>query len=320
MKRKILFTGLFLLLPVFFHLANAGEDPSCSECKSFQNATPAAIAGLSGVIRKINPAIDTTTCSRNIDTQHQLAPAQGCQYQVKWADLHRGMTRQQMQNEVVKNLQEESGNLGGGKFEFKFKDGSSRKVNIFRSAFLGAGDQGRRCLAELMKHHGVKHVVNMYTPEKGAFRDAKTRWEPAEKKIAQQHNASYQTFDAFDYRHVDDVADPGVKLRKGDVALTKRFEQIDKIFGSIIGQVKLSKAGADSKDISILIHCMGGMHRTGIMFGLLRKCINGEKLDAIIDEAGCHMAKSPGNKGGFKPEVVNVIRKYDCKRIKALTE
>jgi protein tyrosine/serine phosphatase len=62
------------------------------------------------------------------------------------------------------------------------------------------------------------------------------------------------------------------------------------------------------------MHCYGGQHRTGIIFGIIQKCLNRIPIDEVIAEYRCHTAyESPEHPGGAKPENERAIREFPCK-------
>ena len=64
---------------------------------------------------------------------------------------------------------------------------------------------------------------------------------------------------------------------------------------------------------NVYFHCGGGMHRSGMIFGILRRCINNDPMDVIEAEYKRHTAyRSPEKPGGFEPLNLRFIREFDC--------
>jgi hypothetical protein len=80
----------------------------------------------------------------------------------------------------------------------------------------------------------------------------------------------------------------------------------------IIREHILGSAGGSHRG-NLYVHCGGGMHRTGVIMGILEKCINGASLEALEANyryhAGYQDAEHPG---GYEPSTVRFIREFDC--------
>jgi hypothetical protein len=59
----------------------------------------------------------------------------------------------------------------------------------------------------------------------------------------------------------------------------------------------------------IYLHCFGGIHKTGLLFGVIQKCINKLPIDTVIEEYRCHASYQ-------SPHAVGSSRKYDEDRLK----
>ena len=64
---------------------------------------------------------------------------------------------------------------------------------------------------------------------------------------------------------------------------------------------------------SVYIHCYGGHHRTGVVYGILQKCIGGLPVEKVIEEYRCHIGyESEDRRGGQHPDNETVIREFPC--------
>lgn len=62
----------------------------------------------------------------------------------------------------------------------------------------------------------------------------------------------------------------------------------------------------------ILLHCAGGMHRTGIIYALIRRHVNDDPIEDIIDDYKRHVDwKSDDQPGGFEALNVRFIKEFD---------
>ena len=60
------------------------------------------------------------------------------------------------------------------------------------------------------------------------------------------------------------------------------------------------------------IHCGGGMHRTGIVIGVLQRVINQMPMEAIAAEYRYHVSYKSGEQpGGFEQGNLDFIRDFD---------
>src|SRR5207244_9516797 len=64
---------------------------------------------------------------------------------------------------------------------------------------------------------------------------------------------------------------------------------------------------------NIHVHCGGGMHRTGMIIGILERCVNHEPPDVIDAHYKHHVAwHSDAQPGGYEPGNLQLIRDFDC--------
>ena len=70
-----------------------------------------------------------------------------------------------------------------------------------------------------------------------------------------------------------------------------------------------------------LYHSSGGMHRSGMLFGVLRRCVNGDSMAQIEREYRRHVAYSSEQQpGGFESLNLRFIREFDCRLLKLKSE
>ena len=227
---------------------------------------------------------------------------------------------------VVLNVAETS-NMGAAKFRFP-----SGIKTVYRSSFLsgkifsgkipydkiqkGTFPEGkvkgkaRQCLQHLVEKANIRQIVNLYD---GSFKSkyVLSYWEKnnflRSTKNKQGSFGHYTQIKDFDY----DLEERGAERIYNDVI-------------AIIAQIASVPGNA-------LVHCYGGMHRTGIVFGVMQKCLNGPKnksqnkkfVKEVVDkEYKCHTDyQTPKKKGGYHQENMTVIENFPCDRLyKKLTK
>jgi len=66
-------------------------------------------------------------------------------------------------------------------------------------------------------------------------------------------------------------------------------------------------------DGNVLIHCLGGEHKTEMVFEIMQKCFNKIDMDNITKRYKCHTGwENKTNKGGFRENNVDFIRNFPC--------
>ena len=68
----------------------------------------------------------------------------------------------------------------------------------------------------------------------------------------------------------------------------------------------------------ILIHCAGGMHRTGMIYGIIRRYVNDDPIDEIVADYKRHVDwKAEGAVGGYEELNVRFIKEFDLSLLDA---
>jgi hypothetical protein len=66
-------------------------------------------------------------------------------------------------------------------------------------------------------------------------------------------------------------------------------------------------------DGNVLIHCLGGEHKTELVFEVMQKCLNKVDTDNIVQRYKCHTGwVNIANPGGFRENNVNFILDFPC--------
>ena len=159
--------------------------------------------------------------------------------------------------------------------------------HVYRSAMLAYSPE---TIKELMEERGVKtiiHLSNKKTVDQKA-------WTAQEKEIffklgGKQKN--YIHILDFDY-----IFNDNDELAGGQKKVAEIIRKIEQAEGNVV------------------IHCLGGEHKTELIFEVMQKCYNGVGIENITERYKCHTAFSndPKKKTGYKQNNVDFIRDYPC--------
>jgi hypothetical protein len=161
----------------------------------------------------------------------------------------------------------------------------SGKKDIYRSAMLAYSPD---TLKELMEERGVKtvfHLSNKKTVDQQA-------WTQKEKEYFLSLGGKLENYvhiKDFDYLFNDED-----ELYSGQQKVAEIIEQIEKSEGNVV------------------IHCLGGEHKTELIFEVMQKHYNHLKMDNITERYKCHTAWQPDPlaKSGFKQNNLDFIRDF----------
>jgi hypothetical protein len=183
--------------------------------------------------------------------------------------------------------------------------GVERPVVVFRTGFTPHPDQADSCFQSLLDAGGVKHVVNLFDGDIPA-----EDLVAAESKAAVAHNASYHF--ATDGKDGADSYGPWRDtLRKSWDDVEKRNEAMKSVARLVREQI-LAPGGAAPRG-NIHVHCGGGMHRTGMIVGVVERCINHEPPEAVEAHYKFHVGwQDAQHPGGFEEGNLRFIQSFDC--------
>ncbi len=181
--------------------------------------------------------------------------------------------------------------------------GTVRPVVVFRSGVTPAPDAAGSCFRSLLEHGRVRHVVNLFD---GKIPVADL--VAAEQRAAGAAGASYVTAtdeDGGGYGRWREA----LKERYDDpAARAAAFAAIARL---IREQILLPGGAAPRGNVHL--HCGGGMHRSGIIAGLIEKCVNRTPMDQVVARYRYHVAwRSDAAPGGLEEGNLAVLRDFDC--------
>lgn len=219
----------------------------------------------------------------------------------------------QLKNLALEAKFRTTSNMNGARFRFR----SGVERTVFRGSYLAPlfsktsvtrkskndlEDPRAECMRSLVTDHRLTKIVNYDELDWPSAKNLTA--EERESLLRFNPKASYWKFNesagrTFQYKIS--------KVPGADETARKRFifDDVARIIREIEG--KKEDSG------SVYIHCYGGHHRTGAVYGVLQKCIGGLSVEKVIEEYRCHIGyESEDRRGGQHPDNETVIREFPC--------
>ncbi len=192
-------------------------------------------------------------------------------------------------------------NLGAARLgDAKGADG--KPLLLVRTAFTPDPESADSCVGSLVHAAGVRHIVNLYSGPMPT-----QALEGSERKVVGAAGGSYYT--ARDDPHGtwrDDLREDHGQAGKAAMQAV----------ADLIRNQILRPAGGPPKG-SVQIHCGGGMHRTGMVFGVFERCVNGTAWPVVVEGYKRHVGwRSDAEPGGFEAANLQFIEQFDCSLLK----
>lgn len=270
-------------------------------------------------------------CAKYVPSSRQVAKPDACDdtsgFQLVTPDI---LKRKEINDLLGKYSEEKIGSdpkLRGQALEAKFRATSNMNAAEFtfpsgikRTVFRGSyqapqfteksilkrgileSDQKRACMKNLVDQYHLSKIVNYDELDWGEAIDLTND----EKKLLSEVNprAKYWEFTpnygrTFQYKF---------SKGKGDT-LQQKKEDVMTMVADIIHEVE----GQKSDSGAVYIHCYGGHHRTGAVYGVMQKCFGKMPVDDIINEYKCHIGyESEQKPGGYHADNETLIREFPC--------
>lgn len=199
--------------------------------------------------------------------------------------------------------------LGGNHHNFGgfplrgLRTANGSQLLIYRTGITASPNEAGSCVHTLLRHGQVRHIVNLYA---GPMPTADL--EVAERQATQDVNGTY--FLARSSR--PEIAEWREHLRHHGASA---YEEVSKTVAGIINEQLLRPGGSPPRG-NIHLHCGGGMHRTGMIMGILDRCINGTEAEIIEADYRRHVAwRSDEFPGGFEQANLDFVNAFDCSLI-----
>lgn len=176
-------------------------------------------------------------------------------------------------------------NIDGSVVRFK----SSQK-DIYRSAILS---ENIALLSELVKERRVQSLVVITNSNIFDI----VPWLNKERSV-------FSALGGSQFIHILDFDDRSHSQDNSEI------QYMQHKIASIIRLVANAKG-------NVLIHCLGGEHKTELIFEVMQRCINGVDMENIIQRYKCHSGwKDDKNKCGFRQSNIVFIQNYPCDLVK----
>lgn len=214
-------------------------------------------------------------------------------------------------NTELKNLALEAkfrltSNMNGARF--KFPSGVERVV--FRGSYQAPmfsetsvlsrskqeKDLKQSCMKELYKEYQLSKIVNYDEID----------WKSAEHLTAEEKALLLEVNPKSTYWEF--TPNQGGRTFQYKFSKVSKKQVMDDI-AFIINEIE----GSPKDQGAAYIHCYGGHHRTGAVWGVLQKCIGKMDVEKIVEEYKCHIGwESEMKPGGYAKDNEAVIREFPC--------
>lgn len=174
-----------------------------------------------------------------------------------------------------------------------------RPMLLVRTAFTAEPASPDSCVQSLVAA-GVRHIVNLYAGPMPT-----EALEADERKAVSAAGGSY-----FTAREHPEATSFRENLREGDSPETQKAAM--QAVAKLIQEQILSPGGQAPKG-HVQVHCGGGMHRTGMVVGVLERCWNRTPLPLVAEHYKRHVGwRSDRSPGGFEEKNLEFIANFDC--------
>jgi hypothetical protein len=180
--------------------------------------------------------------------------------------------------------------------------GRSHPLVVFHSGTTPYAADENSCFRTLLREGRIRHVINLYDGNV-PLRDQ----IEAEARVAAELGADYIDLSQIDhgYGNWREIA--------GDVSATdEQREAAAQGVARLIRERILAPAGAPPRG-NVYFHCAGGMHRSPLLAGVLRRCLTDESMEQVEEAMRVHTAYADAaHPGGFEAPMVELVRRFDC--------
>jgi hypothetical protein len=207
-------------------------------------------------------------------------------------------------------------NMNGARFRFP----SGVERSVFRGSYLAPEfsptsvvkrqpgekrDPRSECMRELVQEHALFKIVNYDELD----------W-PSAKRLTDEERDSFLKWNPKgSYWKFVDSEKRTFQYKFSKARGKTEAERRETVFQDIIRIVREIE-GSPGDPGSVYIHCYGGHHRTGVVYGVLQKCLGKISVEDAIREYRCHIGyESEQNPGGRHPDNETVIRDFPCARL-----
>jgi hypothetical protein len=178
---------------------------------------------------------------------------------------------------------------------------SGKPLLLFRTGITPYPGLPGSCVRSLLDAGDVRHIVNLYGGEMPT-----ADLDADEEKAVESAGGTY-----FQAREDDpEIASWREAMRDHGNEESRRKAMI--AVARLVNDHILRPGGEPPKG-NVQVHCGGGMHRTGMVFGVIERCVNGTPEDVVLSRYRFHTGwKSPEDPGGGEQENIDFILGFDC--------
>lgn len=183
--------------------------------------------------------------------------------------------------------------------------GQKKPLLIFRGAFTAAPTKAGSCVQFLLHSAKVRHLVSLYDGDLLAVEDLRNKERLAAKKVNASYMETRSLGDRYGHwRHA--------LQQQSTFQNPKTLRQVMRQVALLINEQILRPQGKSPRG-NVFFHCGGGMHRSGVLAGVLRRCINNDPIKKIGRLHRYHSAYTSATlPGGYEPLLLRFIRLFDC--------
>jgi hypothetical protein len=238
------------------------------------------------------------------------------------AALFKGKTEKDLEEDPkLKDLALEAkfrttSNMNGARFRFP----SGIERSVFRGSYLAPEfsstsvvkrqpgektDPRSECMKALVQEHALSKIVNYDELD----------WPSANRLTEEEKNSFLKWNPKGSYWKFVDSEKRTFQYKFSKAPGKTETERRETVFRDIIRIIREIE-GSPGDPGSVYIHCYGGHHRTGVVYGVLQKCLGNLSVEDAIREYRCHIGyESELSPGGRHPDNETVIREFPCDRL-----
>ncbi|MDY0062711.1 MAG: hypothetical protein RBU45_23075 [Myxococcota bacterium] len=180
--------------------------------------------------------------------------------------------------------------------------GKPHPLLIFRTGLTPRPAAPDSCFGSLLAEGGVRHVVNLFDgdiPAADLVAAERTAAAAAGASyFAAEDGGAYGTWRDLLKRHPE----PGEPRTRATLAVARLIRE------------QLLAPGGEPPRGNLHVHCGGGMHRTGMVLGVVDRCLNGSSPEEVRRRYRAHVDyRDEAHPGGAEPENLRFIEEFDCR-------
>lgn len=272
-------------------LRQAGLDPKRIHCNPSVQWVPSLRSQLAETIDQIQAALPAGATAD---------PAQLQRFRDAVSEL---LFWRMVRLTIVDTDQHNAGVIRLRGFRWRDANGVMHPVLVFRSAITRIDPDAPSCVRSLLSDGGVRHVVNLYDADRIPIGSLLQR----EQALARSCQATYLP----PQEAVQRYGHWREQLREQPAGRGPDPAAMDALARLIREQI-LAPGGRPPQG-NVYVHCGGGMHRSGMVMGILERCVNGLPMAAVRRRYLWHTGwQSPEHPGGAEQGNLNVIAAFDC--------